>query len=356
MADEQYRWLDRETAELLLRGQSLEAVDAAARDQAERLAKTLDGLTVEPPLSSAELPGEAAALAAFRAARSDASAERAAARHSDGTRDSDAGLIRIGGPAAGARPSRRGRSARFALTAVLAAGMVGGVAFAATTGVLPTPFGHGRPSPGASVSAGAGADRPFLSPSPDSALGEPTPDDSAGGSTGPAAPRGSAGGGTSAEPGSDDRSGHVGGWWLGVPSACRDVRDGKELSGDRRQALEDAAGGTNPRRVWKYCKNVLGVTEGKAFRGRHQDRDGKGKGDIGGRGGHGHRNGQGDQGDQGDRGGDGDGHHIGPGVNGANGGTGVPSASPSPLAPRQLVPRQLAPTRGPSPSPTYSTL
>ncbi|MDF3149711.1 hypothetical protein PBV88_53320, partial [Streptomyces sp. T21Q-yed] len=65
MADEQYRWLDRETAERLLRGESLEAVDAADRDQAEQLAKTLESLTVEPPLSSAELPGEAAALAAF---------------------------------------------------------------------------------------------------------------------------------------------------------------------------------------------------------------------------------------------------------------------------------------------------
>lgn len=43
------RWLDRETAELLLRGESLEAVDPAARDQAERLARTLGALAGNPP-------------------------------------------------------------------------------------------------------------------------------------------------------------------------------------------------------------------------------------------------------------------------------------------------------------------
>ncbi|MEU7050301.1 hypothetical protein [Streptomyces eurythermus] len=34
MADEQDKWLDRGTAERLLRGESLEAVDPSARDQA----------------------------------------------------------------------------------------------------------------------------------------------------------------------------------------------------------------------------------------------------------------------------------------------------------------------------------
>lgn len=71
MADERYRWLDLETAERLLRGESLEAVDEAARDQAERLAKTLDALTVEPAPTSDGLPGEEAALAAFRKVRAE---------------------------------------------------------------------------------------------------------------------------------------------------------------------------------------------------------------------------------------------------------------------------------------------
>lgn len=112
-----------------------------------------------------------------------------------------------------------------------------------------------------------------------------------------------------------------------------------ELSADRRRALEGAAGGTNPRRVWKYCKYVLAVTEGTAHGGKSQSRDGKGDG--GGRDGYGSQDGQGDQG------GDGDGHHIGPGV---IGGTATQSSRPP------LQPSRLLPTRAPSPSPTYSAL
>ncbi|RPF35805.1 hypothetical protein [Streptomyces sp. TLI_185] len=335
------RWLDRETAELLLRGESLETVDAAARDQAERLAKTLEGLIVEPPLSSAELPGEAAALAAFRAARSGALPEQAAAGpHRARPRTPDAGLVRIGGLAPDPRRSRWGRPARFGLTAVLAAGMVGGVAFAATTGVLPTPFGHDEPHPVASVSVGASPDRPLVSPSQNSALGDPTPDGSSSPSAGPTTPHGRADGGSSAKPGSgsDDGRATGGGWWLGAPSACRDVRDGRELTADRRRALEGAAGGSGAARVWKYCKNVLAGTDGASRGG--DDKDGKGKG---GQGDQGHQNGKG--GDQGDQGGDGDGHHIAPGS---------PTVTPSPLPP--LLPRQLVTTPTPSPKPPYSAL
>ena len=333
------QWLDRETAELLLRGESLETVDGAARDQAERLAKTLEGLIVESPLSSAELPGEAAALAAFRAARSGVLPEQAAAGfHRARPRTSDAGLVRIGGPAPGPGRSRWGRPARFGLTAVLAAGMVGGVAFAATTGVLPTPFGHDEPHPVTSVSVGASPDRPLVSPSQNSALGDPTPDGSSSPSAGPTAPHGRADGGSSAKPGSgsDDGRATGGGWWLGAPSACRDVRDGRELTADRRKALEGAAGGPGTARVWKYCKNVLAGNDGASHSG--DGKDGKGKG---GQGGQGHQNGKG--GDQGDQGGDGDGHHIAPG----------PTVTPS-LPP--LLPRHLVTTPTPSPKPTYSAL
>lgn len=80
MADEQDGWLDRETAEILLRGESLKAVDPAVRDRAERLAETLDALAAYPAPTSGELPGEAAALAAFRKARADDAAEWAARR------------------------------------------------------------------------------------------------------------------------------------------------------------------------------------------------------------------------------------------------------------------------------------
>ncbi|EGX54587.1 hypothetical protein SZN_37201, partial [Streptomyces zinciresistens K42] len=102
MADEQYRWLDRETAERLLRGESLEAVDPADRDQAERLAKTLEALTAEPSLNSTELPGEAAALAAFRMARADrasAAADLGSAAGPGSAEDTEVALVRLGGPA-----------------------------------------------------------------------------------------------------------------------------------------------------------------------------------------------------------------------------------------------------------------
>ncbi|MYS30821.1 hypothetical protein GTW38_28660, partial [Streptomyces sp. SID7804] len=71
MADEQNRWLDRGTAERLLSGEPPEAADPAARDQAERLAGTLRALSAPQPSADEELPGEAAALAAFRAARAE---------------------------------------------------------------------------------------------------------------------------------------------------------------------------------------------------------------------------------------------------------------------------------------------
>ena len=84
MADEQYRWLDRDTAERLLRGEPLDAVDADSRDQADRLTEALEALdalgmqTAEATPAGAELPGEAAALAAFRKARTGKNGERRA--------------------------------------------------------------------------------------------------------------------------------------------------------------------------------------------------------------------------------------------------------------------------------------
>ncbi|MFC5658870.1 hypothetical protein ACFP3J_25770, partial [Streptomyces nogalater] len=81
MADEHDKWLDRGTAERLLRGESLEAVDPAVRDQAERLSRALGALSAEAAPATGEPDGEQAALAAFREAREDATAERAATAH-----------------------------------------------------------------------------------------------------------------------------------------------------------------------------------------------------------------------------------------------------------------------------------
>jgi hypothetical protein len=271
------RWLDRETAERLLRGESLESVDMAARDQAERLAKTLDALSVEAAPTSAELPGEAAALAAFREARADRVddwvgeragerigeriGERAVLGHRVRARSTDAGLVRIGGPDRGGPRPRPGRAVRLGLAAALAVGMVGGVAAAAGTGVLPTPFGKAEPDPAASVSAAATPNRPLVSPSSGAPKVEPSPDGATGGS-GQGPSRDTARKGSSPDTGrgtsSDDRSGRPGDTWSGALSACRDVRDGKGLTADRRRSLEGAAGGSS--HVKKYCKGVLAGT------------------------------------------------------------------------------------------------
>ncbi|HWU10482.1 MAG TPA: hypothetical protein VN520_29665, partial [Streptomyces sp.] len=65
MADEQHEWLDADVAEMLLRGESVEPVDGHVGTGARRLEAALLALRVPGP-PDGELPGEAAALAAFR--------------------------------------------------------------------------------------------------------------------------------------------------------------------------------------------------------------------------------------------------------------------------------------------------
>jgi hypothetical protein len=284
MADEQYRWLDRETAERLLSGEPPGAVEGAGRDQAEHLARTLGALSAKPPLTSDELPGEAAAVAAFRKARAeraDATAARAVTGGQDAAGTTDAGLVRIGTPGGSgggtARRPRWARPARFALAAVLAVGMAGGVALAAGTGALRAPFGGDEPDPGASVSAAAThPERPLVSPSPSDAVqGGSTPEDAPGGSS-------TGGSGTQdrderrddAAPKPKDREGRSGDHRKEITSACRDLRDGKRLDPDRRRALRDAADGL---RVGKYCKGVLSPAGPRSGERRQDDRGDQGR-------------------------------------------------------------------------------
>ncbi|WP_246203846.1 hypothetical protein [Streptomyces tailanensis] len=278
MADEQYMWLDPDAAERLLRGEPLEAVDADTRAQADRLAGALGALAAEaspasPP--SVELPGEEAALAAFRSART-ARVEDDRADHlaNASTAVADAGLVRLGRTAAEDRRARWGRPARFGLAAALTAGMLGGVvAVAAGAGALLSPSPDDEAEPSVSISA-AEPDQPFLSPSPsdpqaegdanDEARGEPTPQDTLGGSAQDGDGEGGSDDGTG-EDGDPDTSGQNRGssreWWNGVVSACRDVRDGKGLDADRRRGLEDAAGGRDNGQLKKYCDGLLSGRE-----------------------------------------------------------------------------------------------
>ncbi|MGW1727217.1 hypothetical protein ACWCQK_30380 [Streptomyces sp. NPDC002306] len=294
MADEQDRWLDRETAERLLRGEPLDIpVDATARERAARLAAMLGALSAAAPQpTSAELPGEAAALAAFRAARAARAAERPAMDLRSRARTpyaADAGLVRLGRPAPTARRPRWGRPVRLGLSAALAAGMVGGVAVAVGTGVLPAPFGGPEPVPAASAPAAASPGLPLLSPTPGEEMGGSTGLASPGGGTSTSPGRDPARGtqrgtdngataeggdpgalaGSGAGPGSGPRSGSS---WSGAAAACRDVRAGRELGSERRRALEGAAGGST--RVWKYCKGVLTSASGT-------DHDARAKGESG---------------------------------------------------------------------------
>ncbi|MEU6553959.1 hypothetical protein ABZ915_27330 [Streptomyces sp. NPDC046915] len=357
MADEQYRWLNRKAAERLLRGESLEAVDSSAREQAERLAKTLGALSADATVADTELPGEEAALAAFRKAREarEDAAAQSGAGHASGAPDgpADGGLIRIGGRPRAARRPAWARPVRLALTAALAVGTLGGVAMAAGSGVLPTPFRDETPGPAASASGTGTPDRPPASPSPDG-----TP----GGTSGLLPPSGGASGppGAGTSPGasrdnqarggatgSSDPSHGAGAWWSGARSACRDIRAGRELAPDRKRVLEGVAGGST--RVWKYCKGVLESSGNTSGDGDRQGDDGhSGKGGEDGHGGRGGQNGNGGQG-----GGDDDGH-IGPGGNDHHRQGGFATPSPTAFAP--LSPQRPRTPEPPSPSPTYTAL
>ncbi|UUU24538.1 hypothetical protein [Streptomyces sp. DSM 40750] len=280
MADEQYRWLNRDAAERLLRGEPLEAVDADTRAHADRLAEVLGALTAEvAPVSpqGAELPGEEAALAAFRSARTARSVENAEAAepgrgsrtHTSTAPAADAGLVRLGRPGRSVSDGRRarwGRPARFGLVAALAAGMLGGVAVAAGSGAL-SAFRDDEPEPSATMSAAQSPDRPLLSPSPSAEgddergiLGGPTPEGSPDASAKGDAPSGEGTGGTD-EDGQPGDTGQDEGATQerrnSVFAACRDVRDGKKLGADRRRGLEDAAGGKGEEQLKRYCEGVL---------------------------------------------------------------------------------------------------
>ena len=354
MADEQYRWLDRDMAERLLRGEPLDAVDADNRDQADRLTEALEALdalgtrTAGSTPADAELPGEAAALAAFRTARTGSNRERAtlgartrtrsaasaAAASSAASRiSSDAGLIHLGRPTAHRRaPSLWGRPVRYGLAAALAAGMIGGAAMAATSGVLP--FGGEEPEPGSSATVDVTPDRPLVSPSPEKKPGggpdKPRPDSSAGGPTGKGpVPPGEARGGTDPgvrpDPGEDRPEGRPARGWRWLATVCRDFRDGKNLDSERRRGLEDAAKGAE--QVKKYCKGVLKNSDDRdSGDGRSGTGSGRGESGRGGSGWNNDREGTDGKGNDDDGDADGDGSHIGVGLLPGGSGTVRPMA------------------------------
>ncbi|WP_432058718.1 hypothetical protein [Streptomyces sp. bgisy022] len=300
MADEQNGWLDRETAERLLSGEPSAVADPAARDQAERLAGALGALAAPPPPPGRELPGEAAALAAFRAARAERG-ERTATGARDGEPDptavADGGLVRLAGPdphpSGTARGPRRTRYLRFGLAAALTAGMVGGAAYLAGTGAQTGHSGGPASDPGASVSASVPPPgRPLVSPRPS---GGDAGDPAAPGGAADGAPERARGAGTASDgaraqgeedtaagrpgtPGPDavrPGGGHASGW-KHVVASCRALRDGKDVETPHRRRLDSLAGGSS--RVRAYCKGVLAAADAGAAR-KGGGRDGSSHGD-----------------------------------------------------------------------------
>ncbi|MFI2373066.1 hypothetical protein [Streptomyces sp. NPDC018833] len=290
MADERYEWLDRDAAEKLLRGEPVEAADEHARTQAARLFEVLDGVAADPGYryDDGELPGEAAAMAAFRKARADAAAPAGGVL----------GTVGATRPAVPVRGLRFGRPMRFGIAAAVAACALGGVAVAAGTGVLPTPFsGEKRPLPASSVSA-AEPPGPLTSSSP-GAEGTSTPPGAAtpavpppagggpsdSGQDGTAIPGGSgAGDGGLATPGAGELERNAELRRKAVES-CRDYRNGT-IAPERKKSLEEQANGAE--RVQRFCDQLLGGEDagGKDEGGGDGDKkddgsgDGDGKGDA----------------------------------------------------------------------------
>ncbi|MFI7365941.1 hypothetical protein ACIBO4_27740 [Streptomyces sp. NPDC050149] len=333
MADEQHEWLDKEAAEKMLRRAPVDPSDGPPRNEAERLAAALDAVARTARPAAGELPGEAAALAAFRAVRrptARTAAVTAPAARAAGTDDSaESGMLAPvhirpagSGTASGAagfrgpRPMRWSRPIRFGLVASLACCAIGGVAVAAGTGMLPGPFSRHAPTPATSVSAAAspeelGSDLTTddeTSPPPPGSPGEesaspdtpgtdgpksrrpddsdrtPDPnresdggDDSGDSRSGGAEDKQSAGTGATPSPGGKDGDGTSGdsgdeaSWYAKTLKACRDYRDGN-LDDERKKRLEALAKGA--RNLDRFCDRMLDQADGKNDDGAGQSDNG----------------------------------------------------------------------------------
>ncbi|MFE5537429.1 hypothetical protein [Streptomyces sp. NPDC056492] len=265
MADERNRWLDKAAAERVLRGgPAAPGGDPGAREAEARLRTALELLAAPRSCTGTELPGEAAAVAAFRAARGGAEVPAASGTSAlSGTSGASAtsGMFGTSAPAGGdtsplvelgqilplavpASPARRGRPVRFGLVAALASVAVGGLAVAAGAGLLDRgTHDSAGPVPAVSLSAdenptppggtGGPTPGPQLRPTPFRGADGVPPTPGGGPTTGGPDSGASQGFGTGTVTGPDAASGG---------GADRNGRDGKTAK-DGKDAL---AGGTAP--------------------------------------------------------------------------------------------------------------
>lgn len=270
MADDRYNWLDKDTAERLLRGEQVSARHGDGARELEQLLQAASAVGGKTP-GTAELPGEEAAVAAFRQV-----ARRGAGAHNRAA-DEPSPAVRAAHTTGLAERTRLGRPFRRGFAVALAACAIGGVAVGAGTGVLPSPFRGGEPSPASSVSAAASpgpldtrepgaqtdgttAHTPDATPGGKSTgpTGTPAPGSSPGATEHPG--RGTPSGGT----GRDDRPGGDGTRPPGrgdtknvLLALCQNYESGKrdDMDRDTLRRLERKAGG--PEKVHLFCRAYL---------------------------------------------------------------------------------------------------
>ncbi|MEV8363099.1 hypothetical protein [Streptomyces niveus] len=272
MAHERETWLDHGVAELLLRGRPVGTTGEHAQAQADRLARALEEAVPVAYADSAELPGEAAALAAFRQSVGTA-AEPAGARSWDAD-DAGIGTVRLAPGRRGIRLPSVGRPLRLGMAAAMAGCALSGVA--AGAGFLYAPSaGESPPRPSNSISD-ALTPAPLVSESPSSSLNTPplssdpgagTDSDSPGASsdamTGDPVDKGRKSQGT----GNGWKKGGGEKWYAKLVQACQEYRNGT-ISAGKRKLLEDAAKG--PQGVNRLCNQLLSGD------GRHDGAQGTG--------------------------------------------------------------------------------
>ncbi|MFI0780017.1 hypothetical protein [Streptomyces sp. NPDC021212] len=253
--DHRYSWLDDKAVERLLRGESVEGQHGAPDNrndrphaEAERLAALLgavaeaarraDGAAAD---GKTPLPGEDAAVAAFRAAHAKptvtpVSGEGQVGHKSTRIARSAAKASAGAGAAGGWRTGwRRRRPLRAGMVAAVAGCALSGFAVAAAAGVLP--FGHsdGNPRPGASTS------------------------DTGPGSGESARPEISESGGTSTSPDGDGRTSE-GAQGRGVPGGGEG--HGKRDNHGRGEKGSGAGNNGNGQRALGTCRHYLASEAG----------------------------------------------------------------------------------------------
>ncbi|WP_327361848.1 MULTISPECIES: hypothetical protein [unclassified Streptomyces] len=297
MADERNRWLDKAAAERVLRGgQAAPGADRRAPEAEARLRAVLDMLAAPQPPAGVELPGEAAAVAAFRAARGGAVASGAASAPgacggpsvfgvsaisaAPGTY-APAGadttpLVELAAAAAvplAVAPSRRGRPARFALVAALAGVAVGSLAVAAGAGLLDRVTNDtAGPAPAVSLSADENRTTAGDTAGPTLAPQRPTPLRGTDGSV--------PGLGTAQTPGADADAGAIQGFGTGTgtgtgPGSSSGAGAGKDDAGDKgtKDGKDAFAGGTTSLKDSDKLSRLKAVDLCEAYRSGHMTSD-----------------------------------------------------------------------------------